>query len=365
MNAELTTTVRRRVVPRESVVGEFVALERLHTRDFSLLEHAARGAVCNVSRLTGPDLSSILKASVRLEYRNELLLAAVCESLKTLSIGTRELASILDSFAKLNFVPSDSVLRVLASQTKRGIELKRTRLKDVCVLFRYWSIVRVDGPLVHTLDNYISENIGKMGPVEISIVAKYYSGSFEELVSNFYRNDNITENVRMYFERNLRERFGYSCESEPKPLVDSTGWNGIANIYNSSELPVHNSQKQSKAKFPRFQLDDQLVNELLQLKTQKVQTRQTPKSNTPTTQSEWAMDPEQLKALVALTDETQPVPKTYKMYTDKIPQRLRRVNETRDFLSKGLSRNYRRIRQYKAARNRTLYKFSLLAAPTI
>ena len=372
------------------VVAQFTHLSKLSVleADPAIFSELSATVIHALPKLNGEDLATILKSCVRMGFRDELMIVAICESIRTLSqlrlLRISNISALLDSFHKLNVVPSVGALNVLAKETKRSLVLYKSRNLDVCKLFRYFSILQQNPTIAvqfdrfqfpditHILQQHIEDRIGMFGPSEIAIVTKHCKSlSLERLILNFSRSENVRPQLLSYFLRNLDARFGKNCWKEFEHLfratdTDSTGW-GRSSVSGFPDLDSDDEDelvpKNDRVRFPLLQLDDgeiaQLVKRVPKLTTGRTVQFVEPRSQTP---PEFTIDRAQMDALDLLEEEVRPMQKRQiHPYSDRNVQRVRRKQETAEFLAKGLARNRRKAQNFKAQRNRRLFKFAILS----
>ena len=345
----------------------------------------------SLSRMDGADFATIVKKFSTAGFRDELMLVGISESLKYLCqmgrVRPQNIADILSGFHRLNFVPSVEVLNVLAEQTQKAVALYRTRPIDLCKLFRYFSILESNPTLcvdydskfsqrsiLNNLETEIEKRIGYFGPVEIAIVARYATRmSMRSLMENFARTENCPDKVHAYFIRQLDRRFGQHTWKQfyyllrPAP-VDSTGW-GMKPRFSDTdsdeeEDDVAIRSQHRRPDLPMFQVDENRVRDILQSitverdKRESTVVKSSPRHKAP----EHEICQAQIEALALLEEEVGMERKQRLVeYNDHVPKRDRRVDERRDYLKKGSSRNLKRLKNFKKSKRNSLFKFAILA----
>ena len=371
------------------MVAQCVQLSRVSS-DPQIWKSALDSVIPAVSLLKGEDIASILKATARAGIRNETLLAAVCESLKTLPVlrvvRIRDISSILSSFFRLNFAPSVESLNAMAAEVLRSVDLYRTRNQDICLMYRYFSILRNHPTLVinyesdfrypqlcEKLERMIGDRIGSFGPVELCVVAKYADRiSLERLMINFSRLTHVRPVVRQTFLTQLDRRFGKDSWKHFEHLIvhdeDSTGWARPVvddqkpdDIFTETDL----SFVERKPRLPLFQLQDELVAQALESVRGKPRTSRVAKTLKKSPGDEPLSD-DQLEFLRMLEEELAADPaetrteKAPTPFEDTVERKLIRSIELSDIWRKPLAPELQSMRRLKAFRRRRLGKFTQL-----
>ena len=370
----------------EDIVAQFVHLSRT-SAGLELWEDLAATVTQSVAKLRGEDMASVLRACAKTGFRNDLMLVALCESLKTLPalrlLRPRDIASILSSFHTLNFVPSVEVINTLSAEIIRSLPLYRKRSADLCQLFRYFSILannldlvlnyesEFENPrIVSLLETEIYNRIGSFGPIEVSIITKYAKRlTLKSLVENFARSENVSPIVHMHFIRQLDNRFGKNAWREFAHLfrlsnVDSTGWNRQSKPEDDSDEDDDIVSSHPRIKRERFQLDDAMVQEVLERvrgsrkfhRERKTESESVDGKVVPT------LSDEQMEFLRSLEEELgMPAPRKQIAYADTVARDITRDIEESDLSSKKLSPELFRMKKFKERRNRRLFKFAVLS----
>ena len=341
----------------------------------------------SLSRMDGQDCATVVKQFSQAGYRDELMLVGIAESLKFLCqmgrVRPQNIAEILSGFHRLNFVPSVEVLNALAHQTGKAIRLYRTRPVDLCKLFRYFSIMEANPSLcigyeseflhrsiLTELESEIEKRIGYFGPVEIAIIARYAKRmSLRALMENFARAENCPENVKLYFLRQLDRRFAEGVWKQFQYLlrpaaVDSTGWGMTPRAEDSDsdddDIVVRNRVSR-RSDLPLFQVDEGSVKAALDSVTivrEKRERKVGPQPKPP----QHEICREQIEALALLEEEVgmERKPKMVDYY-DHLGRRDRRVDERNDWVRKGSSRNFKRLKNFRKMKRNSLFKFAIFA----
>jgi hypothetical protein len=376
----------------QDVVSQCVQLSRVSS-DPDLWRKALQAVIPSVPILKGEDIASILKASARSGVRDETLLAAVCESLKTLPllrvVRIRDVSSIFTSFFRLNFAPSVETLNSLSAEVVRSLDLYRTRNQDICLLYRYYSVLARNPSIVinydsnfeypfllEKLERAIENRLGRFGSVELCVIAKYTNRiSLERLVVNFTRAQHVKPALKQAFIRQLDERFGNDSWKQFEhmfvPDMDSTGWSRPIETSDPTDdiFAQHNLMiKEKKERLPLFQLHDELVAQALasvpsprRPKKGNESRKDGPKSPN---DSESPLSDDQLE-LIRMLEEELADPKDNKerppaRFGEKVDRKLVRSIELGDIWAKPESPELRSMRRLKQYRWRTMRKFTLL-----
>lgn len=369
------------------IVAQFVHLSRTSAEP-ELWTDLAATVTQSVAKLRGEDMASVLRACAKTGFRNELMLVAICESLKTLPalrlLRPRDIASILSSFHSLNFVPSVEVINSVSAEIIRSLPLYRTRSTDLCQLFRYFSTLanhpdlvvnyesEFENPrIVSLLETEIHNRIGSLGPIEVSIITKYAKRlTLKSLVENFTRSENVSPIVHAHFIRQLDKRFGKNAWKEFAHLfrlsnVDSTGWNRLSKSDEESDEDEDEIvSSDPRIKLGRFQLDDALVHEVLERVrgSRNIHREQKTKSETVDEKVVPTLSDEQMEFLRSLEEELGMTrPRKQIAYTDTVNRDITRDIEESDLSSKKLSPELFRMKKFKERRNRRLFKFAVLS----
>ena len=382
--SEPSSTYRR----SQDVVSQCVQLSRVSSSP-ELWTKALESVIPAVALLKGEDMASILRSTARVGVRNETLLAAMCESMKTLPLlrvlRMKDIASICSSFARLNFAPSVEVLNELASEVLRSVDLYRTRNQDLCLLFRYFSILERNPDLVirynsefrfphitEKLERTITDRIGFFGPVELCVIAKYADRiSLESLVRNFSRAQHVRPAVKAAFIQQLDRRFGKDAWREYEhlfvPETDSTGWGRHLEEPQGDIFTQHfiTEERNKKHGFPLFQLDDELVAQALESVKQPRKPVSRSKEPKPPSKGDSPLSDDQLEFLRMIEAELgQPEVEKHKApqtFTERVDRKLVRSIELSDIRSEKEAPELRSMRKLKKYRNRILRRFTYLA----
>ena len=370
------------------MVSQCTQLARVSS-DPSIWKAALETVTRSISALKGEDIATVLRASSRVGVRDELMLASVCESLKTLPmlrvLRVRDIASIFSSFHRLNFAPSVQALNALSAEVVRSLPLYRTRSQDLCLLFRYFSILQRNPDLIvdyqnqfqyphitQKLETAIEERIGQFGPAELSIMAKYASRiSLKSLMQNFSRQEHVKPAVREFFFKQLDMRFGEDAWKEFAHLLtvdkDSTGWNrplpeheeDVFGLWGNGLVKAERSERP-----PLFQLQDSLVQEALEsTKSGNLKERRENKGK-PVVEPAKGLSEGQLEFLKMIEEEMGDVqqhqPETVKLFSQRVDRKLVRDLDQSDARGKPEPPEVRAMRKFKSARQRRLGRFSIL-----
>jgi hypothetical protein len=376
------------------VVAQCVQLSRVSSSP-EIWNNALESVIPAVSMLKGEDIATILRSTAKIGVRNETLLASICESLKTLPIlrvlRVKDIASILSSFARLNFVPSVETLNSLAKEVMRSVDLYRTRSQDICKLFRYFSILNRDQNLViryqtdfdfphilERLEREITRRIGYFGPVEICIISKYADRiSLETLIRNFSRAQHVRPEVRRTFLNILDQRFGPNAWRQYEHLFvpdqDSSGWSrevpdpkepvdDIFTLLSQKEL-----EGSIKKRLPLFRLDDNMVQAFLNSEKSATSWKKKPNDMKIAEDADPVDTPlseDQLEFLRMLEEElgahSGPKKETVKPFTERVDRKLVRSIELSDIGNKPEAPELQKMRKLKRYRSRVLRRFTLL-----
>ena len=370
------------------VVSQCTQLARVSS-DPSIWKVALETVTKSISVLKGEDIATVLRASSRVGVRDELMLASVCESLKTLPmlrvLRVRDIASIFSSFHRLNFAPSVETLNALGAEVIRSLPLYRTRSQDLCLLFRYFSILQRNPDLIvnynnqfqypqitQKLETAIEERIGQFGPAELSIIAKYASRvSLKSLMQNFSRQEHVKPAVREFFFKQLDKRFGEDAWRQYAHLLtvdkDSTGWNRPLPEHEEDVFGLWGNElvkSELSERPPLFQLQDRLVQEALDsTRSPNGKWRRTKKEN-PVVKPATGLSDEQLEFLKMIEqemgDEHQQESETVKLFSQSVDRKLVRDLDRSDVRGKPEPPEVRAMRQFKSSRQKHLNRFSLL-----
>lgn len=391
---EQPQVVSSRLKKSQDVVSQCTSLARV-SNDPTVWKAALDSVTRSIGVLKGEDISTILRSSARSGHRDELMLAATCESIKTMPqlgiLRVRDIASILTSFYKLNFTPSVETLNSLSAEILRSLPLYRTRNQDLCLLFRYFSVLRFNPSLVINFDSgfkhpYIADRLereienrlGQFGPLELSIIAKYSSRiSLESLMRNYSRSQHVPIAVKEFFIRQLDNRFGQNAwmayEYLLTPDTDSTGWNQSKPEEDDDYLGLNDDKKFSlakrKTKLPLFQLDDALVKERLDtVKETSSRRKESIAKRIESSSSGSELSEQQLEFIRSLEEEFAEVklePLVPKAFSEKVSKKPYRDLELSESKQKPEARELRTMKEFKNYRRRVLARFArLLDSPS-
>ena len=386
---EVRTSRHRQYRKSRDIVAQCVGLGRVS--DPVLWKQMSATVTQSISILKGEDIATILKHMSKARTRDELMLAAVCESLKTLPnlrlLRLGDMATILWSFENLNFTPSVEVLNIIGREILHSLTRFKVRNIHLCLLFRYFSnlnnsndlVIRYKshfehGQLASVLEDAIVARIGRMGPMEIALIARHARQlSLKSLMLNFSRSENIQEHLVKSFLNNLDARFGQdawkkfayllSLSSSP---VDNTGWNrnwSSTKSFHDDDDPDDVVVKQTRKKLPLLQLDDSMVQETLKSSPKFIRNKEIPKSETKCVSDDQIIDLDFIRSLereLMGDDET----KDRRNRSDRFNERIDRkcLRELEIFESKPQpQRQHLTMRRFKGERNRHLFKFTLLS----
>ena len=387
--AELKASRHRQYRSSKDIVAQSVLLSRI-SHEPAVWQDLAVTVTQSVAKLKGEDLASILKSCAKSGFRDELMLTAICESLKTLPtlrlLRIADIASLVNSFYRLNFVPSVEVLNIVSAEILRSLPMYRTRSADLCHLLRYFSVLSSNPSLVlhyesqfqypqivSALEEQVIGRIGTMGPVEMCVIARHARRvSLPSLVANFARSENVLQKVKEFFIRSLDHRFGKDAWMEYAHLfrvgdTDSTGWDrtrppvrkGVWDDDEEKESAVANTRG---PKFERFQLDDSMVRSVLGAVPLIRAGRVREATDAPNTTTQLGFSDEQMDFIKSLEDEMgMPPTPTLKPYIDKLDGKTARHIEEVQLRETPVSGNITQMQQFKRKRNRRLFKFAILS----
>ena len=380
-----TSTYRK----SQDVVSQCVQLSRVSSNP-ELWTKALESVIPAVPLLKGEDIATILRSTARVGVRNETLLAAMCESIKTLPLlrvlRLADIASICSSFARLNFAPSVEVLNGMASEVIKSLNLYRSRNRDICLLFRYFSILERNPSYVlryesdfefpqitERLERAINDRIGYFGPVELCVVAKYVDRiSLESLVRNFSRAQHVRPEIKTAFFQQLDRRFGKDVWKQYEHFfvedVDATGWGRELPESTEDIFTPQNSVteiRKVKHEMPLFQLDDALVKEALESVRSPRRPPVSSRNKKTVSAGDLPLSDEQLEFLRMLEEdlgqtETENPTVVPKLFSEHVDRKLVRSIELSDIRKEKEAPELRSMRKLKKYRNRLLRRFTQL-----
>ena len=360
------------------IVSQCAKLEKLSDNPI-IWNQLTRTVTQSVSLLKGEDVATILKHMSRVQVRDEVMLAAICESLKTLPVlnlvRPSDIASILWSFQKLNFSPSVQVLNALGKEVRESLKKYKITNIHLCLLFRYFARLNSDnglvidydsrfqhGQLASTLQDLVAERIGRMGPVEITLIAQHAKNiPLKSLVSSFARNENVKPALVQTFLSQLDKRFGknewkrfaYMLRNAP---VDSTGWDRSPR---QEEEEDEICQRQ-KIQLPLLCLDDSLVKQALKFACpQYIGTNPKIREVSVSQVEALEVDMDFIRSIEeAMRFDT--ATKKLEFFKQTINRKVLRQLEVDESIAEP-HRQHLAMRKFKSWRNRRLFKFTLLS----
>jgi len=368
------------------ILAQCVALSRVSSGDPRLWNRLSRTVTQSVALFTGEDLATLLKHFSKWQIRDELMLAAVCESLKSLPllrlVRPSDIASILWSFQRLRFAPSVEVLNVLASEVRESLPKYKLRNIHLSLLFRYFAILNESrvtvlmydaqfqhGQLVALLEDRVIENIGRMGPVELVLITQHAKRiSKKTLVANFTRCENVKPHLVKSFLAQLDMRFGKDSWKElafmfRHSFVDSTGWNKEVKQFDPDDSDLDEVSEEKAKRLAPLQLDDRLVQEVLR-SAPRISSSNADGKDREKKQQKIELPEIDMDFIVSMEREMmqdiEPKGSKTDLFSERIDRKVLRELEVKE--AKSLPQTqHASLRRFKNQRKKHLLKFALLS----